>query len=121
MPLSRRLAWIAVATAMAAGGVQAAPPAAISSGQRVAQRSCGGCHAVAAGKSPLADAPPFRDLYRRYPAGGLDALLAEGMLAPARPPEEGGRPSHPRMPTAALDVDQVADLTAYLHGLEPKP
>lgn len=91
----------------------------ISLGQRIAQRHCGGCHAVAAGNSPLADAPPFRNLHRRYPAGGLAQLLDEGMLPEQHPAEEGARQGHPRMPTAKLDLDEVAALTAYLRSLEP--
>lgn len=91
----------------------------VSLGQRIAQRHCGGCHAVAAGDSPLADAPPFRTLHRRYPAGGLAQLLDEGMLPEQYPREEGARQGHPRMPTAKLDLDEVAALTAYLRSLEP--
>lgn len=97
------------------------PPAApLAYGQGIAQRSCGGCHAVAEGPSPVADAPPFRTLHRRYPAGGLAQLLEEGMLPPDQPLEEGSQQSHPRMPTAALGSDEVAALTAYLRSLEPK-
>lgn len=91
----------------------------VSLGQRIAQRHCGGCHAVAAGASPLADAPPFRTLHRRYPPGGLAQLLDEGMLPEPYPREEGARQGHPRMPTAKLDLDEVAALTAYLRGLQP--
>lgn len=98
----------------------AAADATVVYGERIAQRSCGGCHAVAEGASPLADAPPFRTLHRRYPAGGLAQLLEEGMLPPDRPLEEGSQQTHPRMPTAALDSDEVAALTAYLRSLEPK-
>ncbi|KAI6244285.1 Alcohol dehydrogenase GroES domain protein [Aphelenchoides fujianensis] len=68
--------------------------------------------------SPLPDAPPFARLHERYRAGGLDALLDEGMLAPADPPEEGSPRSHPRMPMAKFDDDQRADLKAYLKSLE---
>ena len=113
---------LAAAFAGAAGAsekIDAANSVDISLGQRIAQRHCGGCHAVAAGDSPLADAPPFRNLHRRYPAGGLAQLLDEGMLPEVNPREEGGRPGHPRMPTAKLDLDEVAALTAYLRSLEP--
>jgi mono/diheme cytochrome c family protein len=105
------------------GAVQAAErPVApvIPGGQRIAQRSCGGCHAVAAGSSPLADAPSFRTLYRRYPVGGLDQILTEGMLRPRQMPEEGSPPRHPRMPMANLDDDEVAQLKAYLTSLDPR-
>jgi len=91
-----------------------------SSGKRIAERNCGGCHAVGPGRSLLADAPPFRTLHDRYPRGGLDQILEEGMLRPSRVPEEGSPPSHPRMPTADLGDDEVADLKAYLRSLDPR-
>lgn len=91
----------------------------VAYGQRLAQRYCGGCHAVGAGPSPNPDSPPFRKLYKRYRAGGLDALLSEGMLAPTNPSEEGSPRLHPRMPQAVLGEDQIAALKAYLHSLEP--
>lgn len=90
-------------------------------GQRIAQRNCGVCHAVDARPSPLADAPPFATLFRRYPPGGLDQILTEGMLAPSRPPEEGSPNHHPRMPMVELDDDEVAQLRAYLRSLDPRP
>jgi mono/diheme cytochrome c family protein len=119
------LAILAVGLAAA---VQASPepaPRPLSSqalgGQRIAQRNCGICHAVDARPSPLADAPPFATLYRRYPPGGLDQILTEGMLAPSRPPEEGSPDHHPRMPMVELDEDEVAQLKAYLRSLDPRP
>lgn len=88
-------------------------------GRGIAERNCGGCHALDSGPSPLADAPPFATLYLRYPSGGLEQILTEGMLAPQRKPEEGSAPRHPRMPMVELDDDEVAQLKAYLRGLEP--
>lgn len=92
----------------------------IAYGRRIAQSSCGGCHAIGAGMSPLADAPPFRDLHNRYGAGGLPALLSEGMLAPDPSPEEGSVTLHPRMPSVNLDVEQRGALIAFLRSLEPR-
>ncbi|KQY29951.1 cytochrome C [Caulobacter sp. Root1455] len=116
-----------LAGVLAAGGLAfaGASLAATSSpdmtgGRGVAQRNCGGCHAVADGASRLADAPPFRDLWRRYPKGRLDLVLEEGMLRPSRPPEEGSPRSHPRMPMADLGDDEVAALRAYLLSLDPR-
>jgi mono/diheme cytochrome c family protein len=88
-------------------------------GRRIAQTYCGQCHALGAGPSPLADAPPFATLHRRYPeGGGLGDLLGEGMIAPATPPEEGQPRMHPRMPQAKLDDDQVGALVAFLRSVQ---
>jgi mono/diheme cytochrome c family protein len=115
---------LALAALVALGGVAHAGerPASdlVIAGERVAQRNCGGCHAVAGeGASPLALAPPFRDIHLRYRAGGLEQLLREGMLQPESMPEEGSPPRHPIMPMIDLGVDEVAELTAYLKSLEP--
>lgn len=92
----------------------------IAFGRGVAQRFCGQCHAVGDGKSPFEDAPPFRDLHLRYKSGGLDALLAEGMITPDPSMEEGNMPGHPRMPQRRLGYDERAALAAYLRSLEPR-
>ena len=104
-----------------AASAQAVESPEVADGRRVAQRVCGECHAVGEGPSPLAEAPPFRTLYTRYPPGGLDALLSEGMLPSDHPPEEGRQPGHWRMGTMQLDGDQVATLKAYLRSLDPRP
>jgi mono/diheme cytochrome c family protein len=118
---SRKLAALAaMALAVSAATLACAQSPDVAFGRRVAQRNCGGCHAVAGGRSPNPDSPPFRRLYRRYGPGGLDALLAEGMLAPTDRSEEGGRPYHPRMPQVRLDEDEAAALKAYLKSLEPR-
>jgi len=117
----RNLVIIASVLALAGGDALAGDRAAdISAGQGVAQRNCGGCHAVAGGGSPLGDAPPFRDLHERYLDGGLAQLLTEGMLQPLRMPEEGSPRRHPRMPMAVLGDDEITQLTAYLKSLEPR-
>lgn len=110
---------LTLAAAPAVAEAQTEAQASAANGERLAQRACGGCHAVRGTKSPLPDAPPFARLHARYRAGGLDALLDEGMLAPAQPPEEGSPRTHPRMPMATFDDDQRADLKAYLKSLEP--
>jgi propanol-preferring alcohol dehydrogenase len=116
----RSLGVMGVAVLLFATAAEAAPdPNAVVGGRRIAERFCGSCHAVARGPSPLRDAPPFRDLHNRYRNGGLSQLLNEGMLQPSRMPEEGSPRRHPRMPMAALEEDQVKDLTAYLRSVQP--
>lgn len=110
---------VAVAACVSVGAA-AAQSSYEAAGRLIAQRNCGGCHAITEGDSPLADAPPFRLLYKRYPVGGLGWLLSEGMIAPPRPWEEAQPPRHSRMPMAELDVDEVASLVAYLKSLDPR-
>jgi len=107
------------AVSLASTSVPAADRAQIAAGRRVAERSCSSCHAIDQGPSPLPEAPPFALLHTRYGPGGLDALLAGGMLPPQRPQEEGRGLGHFRMATIALDMDEVANLKAYLKSLEP--
>jgi cytochrome c len=70
--------------------------------------NCGRCHSTdLAGPSPLAIAPPFRDLRLRYPVDNLRASLAQGI-----------RTGHQNMPEFRLDPGQIDDLLAYLKTLE---
>ena len=57
--------------------------------------------------SPLAIAPPFRDLHRRYPVKSLEEAMAEGITT-----------GHPTMPEFRLDPGQIADVIAYFKTLE---
>ena len=104
---------------LAAGAGEAAPTARQAAGERIARTYCSECHAVGRGQSPLADAPPFRDLHKRYPpGGGLNDLLARGMITSETPAEEGGPARHPRMPQVRLDEAQIGELTAYLRSIQ---
>jgi cytochrome c len=90
-----------------------------SPGKRIAQAYCSGCHAIGrSGASPLADAPPMRELGRR---GDLMDLLSEGMITTPGVQEEGERRRHPRMPAAPLDEAQLSDLLAYLRSIQTGP
>jgi cytochrome c len=114
---------LAVLLTFSLGACAAAPTAqtpAVISGRMIAERSCGACHSTSDTPSRLADAPPFRELHRRYHSrGGLEALLSEGMLTPEVSLEEGVLPGHPRMPMVALTAGEREDLAAYLRSLEP--
>lgn len=123
-PKFRPTAPAALALLLAAGVAQAAQTPRQAAGERIARAYCAECHAVGrAGRSPLADAPPFRELHRRYPrGGGLNDLLSKGMIASDTPQEEGGSPPrHPRMPQVRLDEAQIGDLTAYIGSLQRRP
>ena len=105
------LALLPLAMAPVPWGRAVADEAHLASGQRLAQRDCGGCHGVAArDQSPNPDAPPFRLLGQRYDVAGLDAALRGGMLV-----------GHPRMPMIVLDEDEIADLSAYVKSIQATP
>jgi cytochrome c len=70
---------------------------------------CAQCHSIdRVSESPLAIAPPFRTLHRKFPIESLGRRLAEGIVT-----------EHPTMPQFRLDPDQIADVIAYLQTLEP--
>ncbi len=74
----------------------------------LAKEHCARCHAIEKfGASPLAIAPPFRDLHLRYPVEDLAESLGEGI-----------RTGHPTMPEFRFDPDQIENFIAYLKTLE---
>ena len=78
-------------------------------GRALAAANCASCHAVAeADVSKVAEAPPFRDLQKKYPVENLQEALAEGISV-----------GHPAMPQFQLTPEQVRDLIAYLKLLDP--
>jgi mono/diheme cytochrome c family protein len=88
-----------------------APAAALAAqspaGRLVAERECGGCHAIGLlGDSRLPDAPPFRALRGRIDATMLSTLLRSRAMD-----------GHPRMPRPRMDPDELAELLAYWDSL----
>jgi mono/diheme cytochrome c family protein len=84
------------------------PPAA-QRGLTFVRVHCAQCHSVdAVSPSPLAIAPPFRDLHLRYPIDELRRPLSEGIVA-----------NHPTMPQFRLEPDQLNDVIAFLKSLQP--
>lgn len=76
-------------------------------GRQIAEVHCSMCHAVGLeGASPMADAPPLRDLELRYPIETLAEALAEGIVT-----------SHPQMPVFTFSTEQIDDLLTYLDSL----
>jgi mono/diheme cytochrome c family protein len=77
-------------------------------GVQFARTNCARCHAIdKLSPSPLAVAPPFRNLHKRYPVETLEEALAEGIVT-----------GHPSMPEFRLDPGQIGDLIAFLKTLE---
>jgi mono/diheme cytochrome c family protein len=79
----------------------------IAGGRDLLAANCGVCHAVGgSGESPNPEAPPFREVMKRYTADDLEESLAEGIVT-----------GHPDMPVFELDPDAIADVVAYLGAL----
>ena len=70
--------------------------------------NCSRCHAVGlTGDSPVAAAPPFRDLGRFYPVDALAEALAEGIVT-----------GHADMPEFVLEPEEIANVIAYLKSIQ---
>lgn len=83
-------------------------PGSVARGAALVQSRCVACHAVGpVGDSPLAMAPPFRELGRRYPVSSLQESFAEGLVT-----------AHSEMPEFTFEPQQVRDLIVYLESLE---
>lgn len=90
----------------------ASPPAgelgSAARGAVFAREQCASCHAVGDdGASPLAGAPPLREISRRYPIEQLEEAFAEGFVT-----------THSTMPEFVLDAGQNRDLIAYLASIQ---
>jgi len=69
---------------------------------------CAACHSVGRdGASPLAAAPPLRQISRRYPVEQLEEAFAEGFVS-----------THSTMPEFVLNAAENRDLIAYLASIQ---
>ena len=100
VPAALALAFFAIA--------DSAQAASAERGRTLARVNCGRWHSIdRVSPSPLAIAPPFRDLHKRYPVEDLAESLAEGIMT-----------GHPTMPEFSFARDQVADFILFLKSLE---
>jgi cytochrome c len=79
-------------------------------GEQLLRTECARCHAIGrSGTSPNSEAPPFRQLSRKYPIDGLAEALAEGLSV-----------GHAEMPEFVFDADEVAAIIAYLKSIQER-
>jgi len=80
-------------------------------GRQLAAGVCASCHAIGpAGASPMAAAPPFREVVRRYPLDDLEQAFADGLVT-----------SHPAMPAFVFRASEIDDLIAWLEAVKREP
>jgi cytochrome c len=104
---SRQCVCVAVflSASLSAATAQTSPT--VQRGLNFALANCARCHSIdKLTPSPLALAPPFRDLHLRYPVENLAESLAEGIVT-----------SHQNMPEFRLDPGQVGDFIDFLKSL----
>jgi len=76
----------------------------VTNGERILAGQCARCHAISrTGESPLAAAPPFRQLKSKYPLDHLAEALAEGITT-----------GHSEMPEFVFSTDEIAAILAYI-------
>jgi mono/diheme cytochrome c family protein len=96
------IACVALLTMSASAGGRAE-----ERGRAIAEAKCARCHAIAMkGESPMALAPPFRELPTRYPVEHLAEALAEGIVV-----------GHPAMPEFTFAPPEIDALLSYLQSL----
>jgi cytochrome c len=96
-------------TAPARAGATALPGDAelIETGRRALASRCARCHAIdKTSTSQHTEAPPFRDVVKRYPPENLEESLAEGISS-----------GHPDMPEYVLSPEEIAGVVRYLNTL----
>ena len=82
----------------------------ITIGHELLSKNCARCQAIdMTSNSPLAKAPPFREVVKRYDPNYLEEALAEGIVT-----------GHNEMPEFGFEAEQVAAIVAYLATLKPE-
>jgi mono/diheme cytochrome c family protein len=101
MLLLLAFAWASSALALELSPAQA-------EGKAILQKNCGRCHAIGvSGESPLADAPPFRNIYAKFAVEELKMRLSEGVV------------SHFRgMPQIDFTSEEITRIIDYLDVLK---
>jgi mono/diheme cytochrome c family protein len=101
------IVFLSIAAAHGAANGQSISPAE-QRGLNFVRANCARCHAIdRLAPSPLAIAPPFRELHKRYRVESLQEAFAEGIQT-----------GHQNMPEFRLEPDQIGDVIAFLKTLE---
>lgn len=100
-------ASVAMLVVVAWDGSAAADPA-VGRGREIARNACADCHALGpSGSSPKVEAPPFRELGRKYPIESLEEALAEGVVV-----------GHPGMPQVKMNETEIGAFLAWLKTIQ---
>lgn len=82
-----------------------------SEGRAILAQNCARCHAIdKTDQSTLSEAPPLRDIYRRYPLERLEFELSEGIGSTHR--------NMPQVQFSAEEIDKILDYLEDLIGVD---
>ncbi len=96
-----------VVIAVQTGGCSEADTDTIDTGRAALETRCSRCHAIGLeDTSAHAQAPPFREIVRRYPPENLAESLAEGIVS-----------GHPDMPQFVMEPSEIGAVIDYLSTL----
>jgi mono/diheme cytochrome c family protein len=96
-----------MSAALAGDGMTSPEP----DGRAILAAKCGRCHAFdATSASPLAEAPPFREVFKKFPTEELRIRLAEGVVS-----------HYKDMPQVDFTDEEVAAIIGYLSTLYVSP
>lgn len=80
----------------------------ILTGADLVRENCARCHAIdMTSISPRKEAPPFRDVVKKYEPEALEEALAEGIVT-----------GHNDMPEFEFEPEQISAIIAYLQSLQ---
>ena len=98
----------AIGMVVACGTANATSDSLVGRGREIAKTACADCHAVGPiGTSPKKEAPPFRELGRKYPVESLEEALAEGVVV-----------GHPGMPQVKMNEADIGAFIAWLKTIQ---
>lgn len=101
------LASLILTHMLVANTLGAAEPVTVGGGKAILERNCGRCHAIdATSSSPLAQAPPLRDVYLKFPNEELRIRLSEGIVS-----------HYKDMPMIDFTDEQITAILDYLSSL----
>jgi mono/diheme cytochrome c family protein len=104
IPMSVMVAF----SAFACGSALGADDDVAAKGLAILGKNCARCHALGlTGASTHPQAPPFRDVVKRYPVEDLEESLAEGIVS-----------GHPDMPEFTFEPNEINAILAYLNSLK---
>jgi len=86
----------------------AAPDQVLERGKALVEHNCSQCHSIGAkGKSPHSEAPPFRELLKRYPINALEDGFVDTIYS-----------NHPDMPVFKVKPDQLDAILYYIATIQ---